>query len=87
VAAELPRAARAAALERVLRRVHPDRREAEVVGAVTTDRGHRVGVKVHPKGYLSTAKYALVTVGEGEVTDAEACTGRELRRALAGEAD
>lgn len=69
--------------EHVLASVHPDRREAEVVAVEPTAHGARVGVKAHPRGYLSTAKYALVTVdADGKVTAAEACTGRELRADL-----
>lgn len=67
----------------VLREVHPDRLDADVVDAVPTDDGHLVGVKVAPRGYLSTAKYALVQVDDGAVVGAEACTGRTLRRELA----
>jgi hypothetical protein len=94
---DLPPAIRRSALTHALRAVHPDRKEAEVedvVSGVTVgddpgagpddpDTGHLVGVKVHPRGYLSTAKYALVTVDdEGAVVDAEACTRWELRRRI-----
>ncbi len=80
---ELDPAVREAATDHVLRVVHPDRREAEVVGMAPADGGVLVGVKVHPRGYLSTAKYALVTVdADGRVVDAKACSGRELRREL-----
>jgi hypothetical protein len=74
---------RAAVLEYVLERVHPRRREAEVVGVAPEGDGVVVGVKAHPCGYVSVAKYALVTVdGSGDVVDAEACTGVTLRRRL-----
>lgn len=70
-------------VKHVLREVHPDRVEGEVVGTAPVDGGLRVGVKVHPRSFFSTAKYALVTVDdEGQVVDSEACTGRELRRAV-----
>lgn len=76
---------REAVVEHVLRAVHPDRLEAEVVDAAPVGDGLLVGVKVAPRGFVSTAKYALVTVDEeGRIVDAEACTGRELRRRLAG---
>lgn len=69
----------------VLREVHPDRLDAEVIDDAATDDGFLVGVKVPPRGYLSTAKYALVTVENGRVVDAEACSGKTLRRKLASE--
>jgi hypothetical protein len=82
----LPADTRRRVLQHVLRRVHPDRREAEVVGVrPAVDGGRLLGVKAHPRGYLSSASYALVTVDEdGAVIGAEACTGRELRRVLDG---
>jgi hypothetical protein len=83
VAGELPAATRAAVLEHVLEQVHPRRREAEVVGMTPEGDGVVVGVKAHPRGYISVAKYALVTVdGSGDVVDAEACTGVTVRRRL-----
>lgn len=76
-------ATREAAVEHVLREVYPGRLEAEVAGTATDERGPLVGVKVHPRGYLSTAKYALVVLdGEGAVLAAERCSGRDLRREL-----
>lgn len=79
---------RAAVLAHVLRAVHPDRREAEVAEVALADDELLVGVKVLPRGYLSTARYALVTVdADGEVVAAEACTGRELHRALSSDDD
>lgn len=75
---ELPPAVREAVVERVLREVYPDRTEATVVGSTVADGGRRVAVKAHPNGYLSSAKYALVTVVDGRVTDAEACSGRDV---------
>lgn len=83
---ELPPDAREAALEYVLREVHPDGLEAEVIGARETDGGHLVGVKAPARGYLGTAAYALVTVdSEGRVVDAEERTGRAVRRELGAE--
>lgn len=78
----LPDEARSAALSHVLREVHPDRLEAEVVEAVPEGDRWLVGVKAHPRGYLSSAKYALVTVDDGAVVDSEACTGGELRERI-----
>lgn len=79
----LPPATRATVLEHVLEQVHPRRREAEVLGVASEGDGIVVGVKAHPLGYISVAKYALVTVdGSGDVVDAEACTGVTLRRRL-----
>lgn len=76
-------AVREAVLAHVLREVHPDRLEAEVLDAAPLDDGHLVGVKAAPRGYLSTARYALVTVDEGgRVVDAEACSRRAIRREL-----
>lgn len=74
---------RDAVVDHVLDAVHPDRREGEVVGTAPRDGGLLVGVKVHPRGYLSTAKYALVTLdADGQVVDATACSGRKVRREL-----
>jgi hypothetical protein len=83
VASELAPDTRQRVLEHVLRDVHPDRIEAEVVGVAPAADGLRVGVKAHPRGYLSSASYAVVTVdGERTVTESEPCTGGELGRAL-----
>lgn len=79
---------RTTALQHVLSTVYPDRLSGSVRGTKRTDDGLLVGVKVDPRGYVSTAKYALVTVGDdGRVVDAESVTGSELRRALAGDDD
>lgn len=83
MASELPDDARERVVKHVLREVHPDRSAGEVVGTTRVDGGFRVGVKLRPKAFFSTAAYALVTVDEaGRVVDAEACTGLELRRAV-----
>lgn len=75
--------ARERAVEHVLREVHPDRTEGEVIGTAPVDRGHLVGVKLRPRSFFSTAAYALVTVDDdGRVVEADECTGRELRRAV-----
>lgn len=67
------------AVDHVLTTVYPGRHEGEVVGAHETTDGTVVGVKVAPAGYISTAKYALVTVDfTGDVVAAEECTKREL---------
>ena len=79
---DLDRDARAAVIEHVLRDVYPDRQEAEIVDTAPTSEGLLVGVKAAPNGYLSTAKYALVTVDGGRIADAEPCTGKTLRREL-----
>jgi hypothetical protein len=85
VASELAPDTRKRVLEHVLEDVHPDHAEAEVVGVAPAERGHRVGVKAHPRGYLSSASYAVVAVdGERTVTESEPCTGRELRLTLDG---
>lgn len=79
----LPDAVRTQVLEHVLREVHPDRRAGEVVGSIRADDGLLVGVKLSPRGFFSTATYALVTVDEdGRVVDARPCTGQELRRTV-----
>ena len=83
VASDLPPERRRAVVRHVLAAVYPDRLEASVVGTADDDAGLLVGVKAHPRGYISTAKYALVTVdADGQVVGGERCTGRELRRAL-----
>lgn len=72
------------AVAHVLREVHPDRLDATVVGSTPVDGGHLVGVKVAPRGYFSTAKYALVTVDQdGGVVDAEPTTRADIDRELA----
>jgi hypothetical protein len=74
---------RTAAIERVLGDVYPDRRDAEVVDAVPLDGRYVIGVKAAPNGYVSTAKYGLVTVDEnGRVLNVEDCSGKTLRREL-----
>ena len=78
---------RAAATEHVLSAVYPDRLEAEAVDAAPLDGGYLVGVKAAPRGYVSTAKYALVTLDGGAVVESESCTGRALRAAIAEESD
>ena len=79
---------RAAATEHVLRAVYPDRLEAEVIDAAPLDGGYLVGVKAAPRGYVSTAKYALVTLDAGgAVAESESCTGKALREAIAEESD
>ena len=79
---------RTAATEHVLRAVYPDRLEAEVVDAAPVDGGYLVGVKAAPRGYVSTAKYALVTLdGGGSVAESESCTGQALREAIAEESE
>lgn len=79
---ELDPDVRTAAIERVLRELYPDRQEAEIVDTAPVGGGHLVGVKASPNGYLSTAKYALVTVEDGRIDDVEPCSGKELRREL-----
>jgi len=74
---------RSAVIEHVLADVYPDRREAEIVDAAPLRGGYRVGVKAPPKGYISTAKYALVTVEDGRIVAADPCSGKALRRELA----
>lgn len=82
--ADLPASVRETATEHVLSVVLPDRLSAEVVAAAASGDGWRVGVKAAPRGYLSSARYAVVTVdGEGAVVAADACTRPELRTALA----
>lgn len=83
MATDIPDDVRERVVRHVLREVHPDRVKGEVAGAAPVGGDLRVGVKVHPRSFFSTAKYALATVDEdGRVVDAEACTGRELRRSL-----
>lgn len=79
---DLDESTREAVLNHVLSSVHPDRLEAEIVATAPRGDDVRVGVKVQPRGYVSTAKYALVTVEDGEIVDAKACTGGELRTAV-----
>ncbi len=80
---DLSDAIRERAVKHVLREVHPGHTEGEVVGTAPVEGGLLIGVHVHPRGFFSTAKYALVTVdGDGRVVEAEACTGRELRWAV-----
>ena len=79
---------RTAAVTHVLREIHTDRQEGEVVDAAPVDEGYLVGVKAAPRGYISTAKYALVTLdGGGSVVESESCTGQTLRQAIAEESD
>ena len=85
VTEDLDRDVRTAVIEHVLREVYPDRQEAEVVDTAPTSEGLLVGVKAAPNGYLSTAKYALVTVDDGRIADVETCTGKVLRETLAKE--
>ena len=83
MAVDAPPAVREAAVDHVLASVHPDRLAAEAVGTAPLSGGTLVGVKAAPRGYVSTAKYALVTVdADGEVLDARGCTGREMREQL-----
>ena len=79
---ELSEETRDAVLRHVLSEVHPDRLEAEVVATAPRGNGFWVGVKVAPRGYISNAKYALVTVEDGAVVAAEACTGDDIRQSL-----
>ncbi|NHN47778.1 hypothetical protein G9464_09235 [Halostella sp. JP-L12] len=85
---ELDPGLRAAAVTHVLRAIHTDRQDAEVVDAAPVDEGYLVGVKAAPRGYISTAKYALVTLDDGgTVVDSESCTGQALRAAIAEESE
>lgn len=80
---DVQESARERAVRHVLHEVHPSRREGSVVGTVPVDDGLLVGVQVKPRGFISTAKYALVTVDDdGRVVRAEPATGREVRRAV-----
>jgi hypothetical protein len=81
--ADPPEPVRETAREHVLSVVHPDRLTAEVVTAAPGDAGWRVGVKAAPRGYLSVARYAVVTLdGDAAVVAADACTRPEMRAAL-----
>jgi len=87
VADELAPAVRTAVIKHVLRELYPDRREGTVVETAPLSDGMLVGVKVAPSGYISTAKYALVTVEDGQVSDAEPCSGKTLRQELAEQSE
>jgi len=80
-------ATRKAVIEHVLREIHPGRQEGTIRDTAPLPGGALVGVKVAPKGYVSTAKYALVTVEDGEITAAESCSGQTLRREIAEQAE
>ncbi|PSQ16847.1 hypothetical protein BRD00_09740 [Halobacteriales archaeon QS_8_69_26] len=74
-----------AAVRHVLQEVFPDRLEASVIGSTSRDGTVLVGVKAAPRGYFSTAKYALVTVdAAGQVVDAESTTRGDVARELGG---
>jgi len=71
------------AVGHVLQEVYPDRREATAIGSAPADDHVLVGVQAAPRGYFSTAKYALVTVdADGTVVDAETTTRSGLQRRL-----
>lgn len=75
--------ARTAAIQHVLREIHPDRPSAHVIDAVTIGDGTLFGIKVDAHGFLSQAKYVLVVVDEsGTVTRWEQCDRRRLSRRL-----
>lgn len=77
---DLDASIRETAIEHVLEHIHDDRLKGHVIGASTTTDGHHIGVEIEPRGFISTAKYALVTVSaNGDVLEAEACSGQELR--------
>lgn len=85
---ELAPDVREAVIETVRRELYPDRRDAEILDATPTDGGLLVGVKAAPNGYISTAKYALVTVDDdGTIVDAESRSGKTLRRELSDSTD
>ncbi|WP_135820872.1 hypothetical protein [Halostella litorea] len=78
---------RTAVIKHVLRELYPKREEGTILETVTLPNGVLVGVKVAPKGYISTAKYALVTVEDGKVINAKRCSGKTLRRELTEQAE